>query len=185
MAISTGQQIMSALEIRRTLARMSQEIMEKLQPGEHGLKDVCLVGIWTRGVYLAQRLAQLIQDLEGVELQVGTLNVGLHRDDVVDTSISLNPNTNIPWDPYGKRLVLVDDVLYTGRTIRAALDALTDIGRSARIILAVLIDRGHRELPISADICGKSVFTDKNDLVKVQLIESDDVVADKVMVFKD
>ncbi|MCH7605065.1 bifunctional pyr operon transcriptional regulator/uracil phosphoribosyltransferase PyrR [Patescibacteria group bacterium] len=185
MATSTGQQIMSALEVRRALARMTQEILEMLQPDKHGLDDVVLVGIWTRGVYLARRLAQLIHDSEGLELTVGVLNVGLHRDDIVDTNISLDPNTDIPGGTHAKRVVLVDDVLYTGRTIRAAMDALTDLGRPSRILLTVLIDRGHRELPIRADTTGKDVRTEREEVVKVRLTEHDDVDADQVVVLRD
>ena len=176
---------MSEAEIGRVLARMAQEILEKLQPDKYGYDDVVLVGIWTRGVYLAQRIAQLIQDFEGVKFTVGVLNIGLHRDDIVDTNISLNPDTDIPGGTYGKRVVLVDDVLFTGRTIRAAMDALTDLGRFSEVVLAVLVDRGHRELPISAHTCGRTIPTEKDEVVEVRLTEIDDVDVDKVVLLRD
>ena len=163
--------------IRRAVMRMAHEILEKAGP-----KDLCLIGIRTRGVTLAQRLRQAIKAIEGEDISTGILDITLYRDDL--TSVGPKPlvrETLIDFDITAKRIVLVDDVFFTGRTIRAALDALTDFGRPAKIELAVLIDRGHRELPIRADFVGKNIPTSKEQNVRVVLGESDGA-QDAVMV---
>ncbi len=162
-------QIMDQDTIRRALMRMAHEILEKA-----GAKELALIGIRTRGVILAQRLKEAIKAIEGVDVPTGILDITLYRDDL--TLVGAKPlvrETLIDFDITGKRIVLVDDVFYTGRTIRAALDALTDFGRPAKIELAVLVDRGHRELPIRADFVGKNIPTGKEQNVKVVLDESD------------
>ena len=156
--------------IERALMRIAHEILEK----NKGTDELCLVGIRNRGVYLAKRLAECIKRIENAEIPVGILDITLYRDDL--TLISAQPvvhKTEIDFDISGKNLVLVDDVLYTGRTIRSALDALVDFGRPKTIQLAVLVDRGHRELPIRADYVGKNIPTAKNETVEVRLMESD------------
>jgi pyrimidine operon attenuation protein / uracil phosphoribosyltransferase len=161
--------IMDTDAVRRAITRMAHELLEK--GGREGLG---LIGIRTRGVVLAQRLQVAIKAIEGVEVPMGILDITLYRDDL--TLVGSKPlvrQTLIDFDINDKRIVLVDDVFYTGRTVRAALDALTDFGRPAKIELAVLIDRGHRELPIRADFVGKNVPTAKPQNVKVILGESD------------
>ena len=160
--------IMDADGIRRALIRIAHEITEK----NRGVENVALVGIRTRGVPLAARIAEEIQKIENVEVPVGSLDITLYRDDL--TTMGYNPvihGTEIDFDVTGKHIVLVDDVLYTGRTIRAALDAIIDMGRPNSIQLAVLIDRGHRELPIRADYAGKNVPTSRRDTIEVALQE--------------
>jgi pyrimidine operon attenuation protein/uracil phosphoribosyltransferase len=162
---------MTADEIRRAIVRISHEIVEK-QAGTEGL---VLVGIQRRGVPLARRLADAISDHEGVRLPVGALDITFYRDDL--SLIAQHPlvkGTDIPFDLNAVTVVLVDDVLYTGRTIRSAMDALVDFGRPQAIRLAVLVDRGHRELPIRADHVGKNVPTSREEIVKVRLSEIDD-----------
>jgi pyrimidine operon attenuation protein/uracil phosphoribosyltransferase len=166
----TGSRIMTADEIRRATVRLSHEIVEK-QAGTDGLM---LVGIQRRGVPLAQRIADAINENEGVRLPVGALDITFYRDDL--SMVAQQPvvkGTELPAGIDGRTLVLVDDVLYTGRTIRAAMDALVDFGRPQAIRLAVLVDRGHRELPIRADHVGKNVPTSREELVKVHLDEID------------
>ena len=160
--------IMDADGIRRALIRIAHEITEK----NRGVENVALVGIRTRGVPLAARIAEEIQKIENVEVPVGSLDITLYRDDL--TTMGYNPvihGTEIDFDVTGKHIVLVDDVLYTGRTIRAALDAIIDMGRPNSIQLAVLIDRGHRELPIRADDAGKNVPTSRRETSEVALQE--------------
>lgn len=162
--------------IRRALTRIAHEIVEK----NKGMEDLVLVGIRTRGVPLAERIAGEIERIEGVRPPVGTLDITLYRDDL--SLLSYQPvvrATQIPVDIQGKTIVLTDDVLFTGRTIRAALDALIDMGRPYIIQLAVLVDRGHRELPIRADYVGKNVPTSARESVSVKLCELDSV--DQVM----
>ncbi len=162
---------MTADEIRRATIRISHEIVEK-QAGTAGL---ALVGIQRRGVPLAHRIADAIAEHEGVSLPVGALDITFYRDDL--SLVALQPlvkGTDLPFDLNGATVVLVDDVLYTGRTIRAAMDALVDFGRPQAIRLAVLIDRGHRELPIRADHVGKNVPTSREEIVRVHLAETDD-----------
>jgi pyrimidine operon attenuation protein/uracil phosphoribosyltransferase len=166
----TGRQIMTADEIRRATVRISHEIVEK-QAGTGGL---ALVGIQRRGVPLAHRIADAIAEHEGALLPVGALDITFYRDDL--SLIAQQPlvkGTDLPFDLNGTTVVLVDDVLYTGRTIRAAMDALVDFGRPQAIRLAVLIDRGHRELPIRADHVGKNVPTSREEIVRVHLAETD------------
>jgi len=156
--------------IDRTLIRISHEIIEK----NKGVEDLALVGIRRRGVPLARRLAKYISSIEGVEVPVGILDITLYRDDL--SSLTLQPvvhKTEINFNIADKNIILVDDVIYTGRTIRAALDALADLGRAKSIQLAVLIDRGHRELPIRPDYVGKNVPTSNDEIVEVRLEEID------------
>jgi pyrimidine operon attenuation protein/uracil phosphoribosyltransferase len=162
--------VLSADEIRRTLSRIAHEIVEH----NPTLADVVIVGMRTRGVPLAARLAQRIADFEGEPVPVGALDIGLYRDDIsyLDLKPQLKP-TEIPTDIAGKVVVLVDDVLFTGRSIRAALDALIDFGRPRKIQLAVLVDRGHRELPIRADYVGKNIPTARDQDIQVRLEETD------------
>ena len=169
--------LMSADDVRRAIVRIAHEIVEQ----NRGCQDLILVGMRTRGVPLAQRLSDAIRDFEGEEVPVGALDIGLYRDDLParGTRIEIKPS-DLPEDIAGKRVVLVDDVLYTGRSIRAALDALIDYGRPQRIQLAVLVDRGHRELPLRADFVGKNIPTSREDEVLVQLEETDGI--DQVLV---
>jgi pyrimidine operon attenuation protein/uracil phosphoribosyltransferase len=165
-----GRQIMTADEVRRAIIRISHELVEK-QAGTEGL---VLVGIQRRGVPLAHRIAAAVEENEGVSLPVGALDITFYRDDL--SLIAQQPvvkGTQLPVDLNGRTVVLVDDVLYTGRTIRAAMDALVDFGRPRAIRLAVLVDRGHRELPIRADHVGKNVPTSSDEVVKVLVVEID------------
>ena len=164
--------IMNAADIRRTLARIAHEIIERNKSTEH----IVLVGMRTRGVPLAKRLADNIEGFEGARVAVGALDISLYRDDL--SSLELQPvvrSTDIPVSIDGKAIVLVDDVLYTGRSTRAAMDALIDLGRPRSIQLAVLIDRGHRELPIRADYVGKNMPSSRHEEIQVQLKESDGI----------
>ena len=156
-------------DIRRALTRIAHEVVERNQ----GAEDLALVGIRTRGVHLAHRLSDRIEGFERVRIPVGALDIGLYRDDIAAGPRPLLQPTDIPIDVNGKRLVIVDDVLYTGRTVRAALDAITDLGRPQVIQLAVLVDRGHRELPIRADYVGKNIPTSRAEEVRVRLEEVD------------
>ena len=161
---------MSSEDMKRALKRMSHQILE----GNHGAENLVFLGIRRRGVPLAERLSSNINAIEGVEVPVGQLDITLYRDDL--SLISEEPVVNsssVPFDITGKTVVLVDDVIYTGRTARAALDATSALGRAARIQLAVLVDRGHRELPIRADYVGKNVPTSGNELIAVQVEEID------------
>ncbi len=162
--------IMSPEEMRRSLRRIAHELLEK----HKGLDELLLVGIRTRGVPLAGRIARIISNLDGLEVPVGTLDIHLYRDDLTTMSRwPLAVNTEIPVEIANREVVLVDDVLFTGRTIRAALDALVHMGRPKRVQLAVLVDRGHRELPIRADYVGKNIPTSRSQIVKVYLAETD------------
>ena len=162
--------LMDSEGIRRALTRISHEIVEK----NKGVDNIVLVGIRTRGVPIAERLASVIEEIEGQKPPVGVLDITLYRDDL--STLSYQPivhPTELPVDIADKTVVLVDDVLYTGRTSRAALDAIIDMGRPKTIQLAVLIDRGHRELPIRADFVGKNVPTSSREVVSVQLKMTD------------
>ena len=162
--------IMDSEAIRRALVRIAHEIIEK----NKGVEDVVIVGIRTRGVPLAQRIDAEINAIENCEMTVGMLDITLYRDDL--STLGYNPvvhGTDINFDLSGKHVVLVDDVLYTGRTIRAALDAVIDMGRPKTIQLAVLVDRGHKELPIRADYVGKNVPTSQKETIEVVLNEID------------
>jgi len=165
-----GRRIMTADEVRRAVVRISHEIVEK-QAGTAGL---VLVGIHRRGVPLAQRLAGAIADHEGVRVPVGALDITFYRDDLSRLGHSpLVKGTEVPFEIEGSTVVLVDDVLYTGRTVRAAMDALREFGRPQAVRLAVLVDRGHRELPIKADYVGKNLPTSSSQSVQVHLMEVD------------
>lgn len=164
--------IMTPEDIRRTLARIAHEIIERNKSIDH----LILVGMHTRGVPLARRLAANIEDFEKAKVPVGALDINLYRDDL--SSLDLQPivqRTDIPTDVDDKSIVLVDDVLYTGRSIRAAMDALTDLGRPQSIQLAVLVDRGHRELPIRADYAGKNIPSSRHEEIQVHLKETDGI----------
>ena len=161
-------QALDGQEIRRALTRIAHEIVEK----NHGADNLALVGIQSKGVPLAKRLAALIGDYECCEVPVGVLDISLYRDDVQDRASQVQP-TSIPFDVSGVRIVLIDEVFYTGRTVRAAMDALTDLGRPDCIQLAVLVDRGHRELPIRPDYVGKNLPTSRHERVDVHLSELD------------
>jgi len=164
--------LMDAQAMRRAIIRIAHEIIEK----NKGVADILLLGIRTRGVPLAERLAAEIEKIEGARLPVGILDITLYRDDL--STLGYQPvvhGTHIPIDINGKKVVLVDDVLYTGRTVRAAMDAVIDIGRPRLIQLAVLIDRGHRELPIRADYVGKNVPTSRKEIISVQVKEVDNI----------
>ena len=169
-------QLMSASEIERTIVRLAHEIVEK----NNGADNLGLVGIKRRGVPLAQRLAKILARIDKVDVPVGTLDITLYRDDL--STIGPRPEVRpapMEFDIQDKNIILVDDVLYTGRTIRAALDALFDHGRPRRIQLAVLIDRGHRELPIEAGFVGRKVPTSGNEIIEVKFQETDS--AEKVL----
>ena len=175
---NTSTKIMDKEAIRRAIQRLAHEIVEK----NKGIEDLALVGIRTRGVTLAERLNEAIKHIEGRFLPLGILDITLYRDDL--TMVSTQPvvhETQIDFDITDKKIVLVDDVLFTGKTIRAALDALIDFGRPASIQLAVMVDRGHRELPIRADYVGKNIPTSLNQNIKVRLKETDDEV-DEVII---
>jgi len=164
--------IMNKKDIDRTLLRISHEIIEK----NKGVEDLGIIGIKTRGEYLAKRIAANICNIEKVKIQVGVLDITLYRDDLKDKKPdAIVVKTEIPFQIGGKKILLIDDVLYTGRTIRAAMDAIVDFGRPNSIQLAVLIDRGHREFPIRADYVGKNVPTSHREIVKVKLGEIDDI----------
>jgi len=165
-------QLMSASEIDRTLVRLAHEILEKTQD----LDQLAFIGIRRRGVPLAQRLARKIEALENRKVPTGILDINLYRDDL--TTVDIQPvvsSTDIPFSVQGKDIILTDDVLYTGRTIRAALDALFDHGRPSRVQLLVLIDRGHRELPIEARYVGREVQTSDLEIIEVKFQEVDDM----------
>jgi len=165
--MSEGVVILSTVALERALKRMAHEIAER----NESAKDLVLVGIQRGGVFLAERLTILLKEIVGQTIPTGSLDVNMHRDDIsTNAAPNLHP-TVIPFDVTGKTVVLVDDVLFSGRTTRAALDALNDFGRPQRIQLAVLIDRGHRELPIKADFIGKNVPTSLRERVNVQLKE--------------
>ncbi len=156
-------QVMDADEVARALRRIAHEIIER----NHGLDDVVVVGLQTGGVPLAERLVRVLTDIEGVTVPLGSLDVAFYRDDIGLRPVLPEEVTNIPLDLMGKTVVLVDDVLFTGRTVRAALDAMADHGRARAVQLAVMVDRGHRELPIRPDYVGKNLPTRRDELVDV------------------
>ncbi|RMI04820.1 MAG: bifunctional pyr operon transcriptional regulator/uracil phosphoribosyltransferase PyrR [Calditrichaeota bacterium] len=164
-------QVLTADDLQRIITRLAHEILEK----NRGTENLVLVGLRTRGAYLAERISQKIQEIEGVSVPTGFLDVTLYRDDfrtrLKQPSVEV---TNIPFAIDEQNVVLIDDVLYTGRTVRAALDALMDFGRPRRIYLAVLVDRGHRELPIKADFVGKNIPTSIGEEVRVKMKEVDE-----------
>ncbi len=161
--------LMTGEDVRRALVRIAHELLE----ANRGSDDLVLIGMLTRGVPIAQRLAGYIQEIEGQTVAVGSLDIGLYRDDLPTRGMSVQIAPSDVPDVADKRVVLVDDVIFTGRSIRAALDALIDFGRPRRIQLAVLIDRGHRELPIRPDYVGKNFPTSRHDDIQVRLIETD------------
>lgn len=171
--------IMDENGMRRALTRISHEILEK----NKGIEDLILVGIQTRGVPLALRIGEKINEIEGVQIPIGVLDITYYRDDLDDHDIADREKARLPFGVNEKKVVLVDDVLYAGRTARAAMDALMDMGRPKLIQLAVLIDRGHRELPIRADYVGKNVPTSRTEVVSVNLVETDGV--DQVLIEKN
>ncbi len=161
-------ELLDSKDMDRTITRMAHEILEK----NRGVERVCLVGIQRGGVYLAKRLAEKIKLIEGRDVPVGALDIALYRDDLnIRKEYPAVRKTDIPFEITGQVVVLVDDVLFTGRSIRAAMDALMDIGRPARIELAVLIDRGHRELPVRADFAGRNIPTSHGENVEVEFLE--------------
>jgi len=175
-----SKKILSQEEIKKTLYRLANQVLEKAQnPG-----DIALIGIQTRGVFIAKRLRQIIKEIRKKEVPLGILDITFYRDDL--TAIGPQPivkETAIGFDLTNKEIVLVDDVLYTGRTIRAALDQIMDFGRPKRVSLAVLVDRGHRELPIRADFVGKNIPTSNKERVEVDILEVDG--KDEVLVLGD
>jgi pyrimidine operon attenuation protein/uracil phosphoribosyltransferase len=172
--------VMDDEQIRRALIRIAHEILER----NKGTQDLCIVGIRTRGEFIARRLARNIEQIERKKVPLGILDITLYRDDL--TSVAYQPivrDTTLPFDMNDKVIILADDVLFTGRTIRAALDELIDFGRPKSIQLAVLVDRGHRELPIRADFVGKNLPTSHTEVVSVRVVEVDgvdEVVLEKV-----
>lgn len=173
--------ILDEQAIRRAITRIAHEIIER----NKGVENCVLVGIKTRGIYLAKRLAERIEQIEGEKIPVGELDITLYRDDLTEKTVDKEPlfqGMNVPIDITNKKVILVDDVLFTGRTVRAALDALIDLGRPAQIQLAVLIDRGHRELPIRPDYVGKNVPTAKTEVIAAKVVEVDQI--DEVSLLK-
>lgn len=177
MALIEKTQIMDEEAMRRALTRIAHEILEK----NKGVDNLFFVGVRTRGVPLAERLSKRISEIEGRSVPIGVIDITMYRDDI--TALSFNPvlyKTNLPFDLHGKVVILVDDVLFTGRTTRAAINAIFDAGRPAAIQLAVLVDRGHRELPIRPDYVGKNVPSSHKESIAVHLSEVDG--EDKVMI---
>jgi pyrimidine operon attenuation protein / uracil phosphoribosyltransferase len=170
MRVVEKSQLMSATEIDRTLQRVAHEIVER----SGGTQNLILIGIRRRGVPLSQRIAHAMREIDGVEVPVGTLDITLYRDDL--STVATQPvlqSSDIPVSTDGKDLILIDDVLYTGRTVRAAMNALFDLGRPRSVRLCVLIDRGHRELPIEASYVGRMVQTNDTEIIEVRLREVD------------
>ncbi len=168
--MKTKARVMSADDMRRAITRMAHEILER----NGGLEGLAVIGIQTRGAFVAGRLAAAIEEIEQASLPVGVLDITLYRDDL--QTIAEQPvvnESNIPFDIQGKTLVLADDVLFTGRTVRAALDEIIDFGRPKSVQLAVMVDRGHRELPIRADYVGKNVPTSEREVIAVRMQEKD------------
>ena len=166
--------IITDIDMKRIITRLSHEILEK----NRGTKDLVLIGLRTRGAFLAERISKKMTEIEGEKIPTGFLDVTLYRDDfrtrLKQPAVEV---TNIPFDLDGKNIVLIDDVLYTGRTVRSALDAIMDFGRPSRIDLAILVDRGHRELPIRADFIGKNIPTSIGEEIRVKMTEIDDMDA--------
>ena len=174
-----SKRIQTSSDMHRAITRISHEILEK----NSGSEDLILVGMHSRGVPLANRIKESIKLFEGVDITVGELDIGLYRDDTSERGVGHIKPTKIPDDINSKTVILVDDVLYTGRSIRAAMDAIHDLGRPKQIQLAVLVDRGHREIPIRADFIGKNVPTSKYEDIKVNLTEIDGI--DEVTIIED
>jgi pyrimidine operon attenuation protein/uracil phosphoribosyltransferase len=169
-------EVVDSVTMKRAITRMTYEIIER----NKGIQDIVLVGIKTRGVFIANRIADRLKQIENIDVAVGELDTKPFRDDI---EYSDEDSTVIPTDIKGKEIVLVDDVLYTGRTIRAALDALVKIGRPSKISLAVLVDRGHRELPIRADYVGKNIPTSSEEEIIVEMEELDG--QDRILIAKE
>ncbi|HZD60776.1 MAG TPA: bifunctional pyr operon transcriptional regulator/uracil phosphoribosyltransferase PyrR [Anaerolineae bacterium] len=169
MSFKTKALVMDSASMGRAITRIAHEILEK----NRGAENVALVGIRNRGIFFARRLAQKIKEIENIDLPVGALDITFYRDDVAMYSSPKIYKTEIPFDVAGKTIILVDDVLFTGRTTRASMDAIMDYGRPAAIQLAVVIDRGHRELPIRADYVGKNIPTSRKERVQVNVEEID------------
>jgi pyrimidine operon attenuation protein/uracil phosphoribosyltransferase len=180
MNFKVKSRILDAGGIKKTLQRIAHEIAEK----NEGVEDVAMIGIKYRGAFLAERIAKNLKETQGKDVPVGAVDITLYRDDL--TEVAEQPivhSTEIDFDITGKKIILVDDVLFTGRTVRCAIDQLIDFGRPANIQLAVLVDRGHRELPIRPDYIGKNVPTAKNESVEVRLKETDG--AEEVVVMEE
>lgn len=175
-----AKEVVDQVTMKRALTRITYEIIERNQT----IQDVVLIGIKTRGIYIASRVADRLKQLEGVEVPVGELDITLYRDDKKETPAEAElHSSDIPVSLEGKEVILIDDVLYTGRTIRAAMDAVMDYGRPRKISLAVLVDRGHRELPIRADYVGKNIPTAKTEEILVEMQELDG--KDRIMILKE
>jgi pyrimidine operon attenuation protein/uracil phosphoribosyltransferase len=173
-------QVMTEEDIRRAVVRISHEILER---NHQEITDLLVIGIKSRGDHLAHRIAEHLERIEKIKIPVGVIDARLYRDDVNLHNEELKVSrTDIPFDITGKRVILVDEVLYTGRTVRAAMDAVMDFGRPAAIQLAVLIDRGHRELPIAADYIGKNIPTSRREIVRLQLVEDHGI--DEVVIYE-
>lgn len=168
----TARTVLQATDIQRALTRIAHEILES----NRGAAGLVILGIPTRGVFLAQRISDIIVGIEpGIEVPVGSLDVTMYRDDLLEQPTRSSSPTDVPFAIDDSTVVLVDDVLYSGRTVRAALDAVTDLGRPQAVRLAVLVDRGHRELPIRADYVGKNLPTSHTERINVHLIETDGI----------
>lgn len=175
-----AKEVVDQVTMKRALTRITYEIIERNQT----IQDVVLIGIKTRGIYIASRVADRLKQLEGIEVPVGELDITLYRDDKKETPAEAElHSSDIPVSLEGKEVILIDDVLYTGRTIRAAMDAVMDYGRPRKISLAVLVDRGHRELPIRADYVGKNIPTAKTKEILVEMQELDG--KDRIMILKE
>ncbi|HJF20377.1 MAG TPA: bifunctional pyr operon transcriptional regulator/uracil phosphoribosyltransferase PyrR [Enterococcus columbae] len=175
----TTKEVIDSVTMKRAITRITYEIIER----NRGIEDLVLVGIKTRGIYIAQRIAQRLKQIEDIDVPVGELDITLYRDDKKEEVLEAElHDSNIPVSLEGKEVILVDDVLYTGRTIRAALDAVMDFGRPRRIALAVLVDRGHRELPIRADFVGKNIPTSSDEEIIVEMEEVDS--QDRILIDK-
>lgn len=173
-------EVVDEVTMKRALTRITYEIIER----NKGVQDIVLIGIKTRGIFIAQRIADRLKQLEQIEVPVGELDITLYRDDVKTTDAEPElHSSNIPFSIEGKEVILVDDVLFTGRTIRAALDAVMDFGRPNKISLAVLVDRGHRELPIRADYVGKNIPTALTEEIIVEMEENDG--QDRILIQKE
>ena len=175
-----AKEVVDQVTMKRALTRITYEIIERNQT----IQDVVLIGIKTRGIYIASRVADRLKQLEGIEVPVGELDITLYRDDKKETPAEAElHSSDIPVSLEGKEVILIDDVLYTGRTIRAAMDAVMDYGRPRKISLAVLVDRGHRELPIRADYVGKNIPAAKTEEILVEMQELDG--KDRIMILKE
>jgi pyrimidine operon attenuation protein/uracil phosphoribosyltransferase len=175
-----AKEVVDNVTMKRALTRITYEIIER----NKGIQDIVLVGIKTRGIYIAQRIAERLHQLEQIDVPVGELDITLYRDDKKEKGDEAEVNaSNVPFSLEGKEVILVDDVLFTGRTIRAALDALMDLGRPRKISLAVLVDRGHRELPIRADYVGKNIPTALTEEIIVEMEETDG--QDRILIEKE